>query len=133
MKSKRILLFIDALVNVILGLLLMFFSRGLIDFFGIPATDSFFYPNILGGVLFGIGIALLVELKDGDWGAGLGLIGAVIINLCGGAVLAAWLLFGKLMIPSGGRIFLWCLVLLLVVLSLIEGGSYFRSKKKRSP
>jgi hypothetical protein len=128
MKSKRILLFLDAVVNVVLGLLLVIVSRDLIDFFGIPEPSTFFYPNILGGVLFGIGIALFMEWKRGGKGAGLGLFGAVIINLCGGSVLAAWLLFGKLDIPTGGRIFLWLLVAILIVLSLLEGLSHLRDE-----
>jgi hypothetical protein len=46
--------------------------------------------------------------------------GAIAINLCGGLVLTAWLIFGELSIPSGGRVFLWSLAVILVVVSSIE-------------
>jgi hypothetical protein len=129
-RSKSLLLLIDALINLILGFVLIFFSHGLIRFFGLPETETFFYPNIFGGVLLGIGIALLVEWKSRELGMGLGLIGAIIINICGGTVLALWLLFGKLDIPAGGRVFLWCLVLVLIGLSLLEGVTDTYRKKK---
>jgi hypothetical protein len=47
-------------------------------------------------------------------------LGAVAINLCGGAVLAGWLVFGELRIPSRGALVLWLLVAVLVGLSVVE-------------
>ena len=120
MKNRGILL-TDAIINLLLGLLLVFFSPEVIVFFGVPQTDMFFYPNILGGVLFGIGIALLVTcFGKGQSVTGLGLGGAVAINLSGGAVLAFWLVFREMHIPDGGRVFLWILVLILVGISTLE-------------
>jgi hypothetical protein len=58
---------------------------------------------------------------------GLGLGGAIAINLCGGGALASWLIFGNLTIPIKGRIFLWILVFLLVGISSIE--LYYNRKK----
>ena len=52
--------------------------------------------------------------------SGLGLAGAVSINLCGGIVLAAWLVFGSLALPLRGQILLWALVVLLLSLSTFE-------------
>jgi hypothetical protein len=120
MKRSWVLL-MDAAINLMLGLLLLFFSPGIIRYFGIPDTDTYFYPNILGAVLFGIGIALAVEFfrKEGRL-VGLGLAGALCINLVGGAILALWLIFGNLDIPLHGRIFLWLLVFVLVLISTIE-------------
>ncbi len=120
MKRPWILL-VDAAINLALGLLLIFFSPAIIRFFGVPDTDTYFYPNILGAILFGIGIALIVEFfrkKEGLVGLGLG--GAVSINLSGGIVLALWLLFGGLSIPLHGAIFLWFLVFVLVFISGAE-------------
>ncbi len=51
---------------------------------------------------------------------GLGLGGALTINLCFGLVLAGWLLFGGLGLPPQGAIVLWALVLILVGLGGIE-------------
>jgi hypothetical protein len=70
---------------------------------GIPSSNAAFYPNILGGVLIGITIALLLEAFRKPGGlVGLGLGGAVATNLCGGLVLAEWLTFGDLTLPIRG-------------------------------
>ena len=117
MKAKRLILLIDAIINLVLGVLLIFYSDPVVVFLGVPTADSAFYPSILGAVLFGIGIALLVERRIGG---GLGLGGAVSINLFGGVVLGFWLLFGDLVLPFRGLVFLWGLVVVLVGVSLIE-------------
>lgn len=111
------LLQIDALINLLLGVLLLLFPEPLVTTLGLPGTDQAFYPGILGAVLFGIGIALLIQLRSTG---GLGLLGAVAINLCGGAALAYWLVFGALSLPAHGVTILWALVLVLVGLSSIE-------------
>jgi hypothetical protein len=116
--SSSTLLTIDAIINLALGILLGIFPQSLIAALGIPDTTAAFYPSILGAVLFGIGIALIVERVRGS--SGLGLTGAVSINLCGGLVLAAWLLLGPLEIPLRGRIILWGLVTVLVGISSLE-------------
>jgi len=118
--SQKVLL-IDAIINLILGILLLIFNQSIINTLGVPPTGHAFYPNILGGVLFGIGIALLIEYfrRPGDM-IGLGLGGAITINLCGGLVLALWLISGKLAIPLRGQIFLWSLVVVLVGISSVE-------------
>ncbi len=111
----------DAAINLILGILLMAFPAKLVKVLGIPVADPSFYPTILGGVLFGIGLALLIECyRRSKRFIGLGLAGAVLINLCGGFVLAFWLLWGKLKLPVRGQIFLWALVVILIGLSLLE-------------
>ena len=132
MKRSGLLL-ADAAVNLVLGGLLLVFTRDIVRFLGIPPTPIRFYPNILGGVLFGIGLALLIEYFRRPGGlVGLGLGGAIAINLCGAAVLAAWLLFGHLEISLRGRIVLWVLTLLLVLISTAEGLSRRRSWPKPS-
>ena len=117
MTECRLLLSVDAVVNLLLGVLLLFFPARLVEMIGIPASEHSFYPSILGAVLFGIGLALLIQNKSHG---GLGLIGAVAINLCGGIVLAIWLVFGSLALPTRGLALLWTLVVILVCLSAIE-------------
>ena len=118
-RSKVLLA--DAAINLILGILLLIFSRTIINILGLPEAVIYFYPNILGGVLFGIGIALLIECYRSSGGLiGLGLGGAIAINLCGGIVLATWLIFGDLNIPLRGQLLLWALVFILVVLNAFE-------------
>ena len=129
MKIRNIL-WVDAVINSLLGILLLAFSPALVHFLGVPDAGSSFYPNILGGVLLGIGIALFIETgrKDSSY-IGLGLGGAVAVNLCGGIVLILWLLFGNLTVPARGRIFLWGLAVILVGLSGAEIGFHQASKK----
>jgi hypothetical protein len=125
----KTVLFVDAVINLILGVLLLIFSDSLVNFLGVPVSESSFYPNVLGGVLFGIGLALLVEcFRKSDGLIGLGLGGAVTINLCGGIVLACWLLFGNLSIPTFGHIFLWILVIVLIGISILELMAYLRKR-----
>jgi hypothetical protein len=127
---RSFLLKADAAINLILGVLLMSFPAKLVKALGIPMADPSFYATILGGVLFGIGLALLLECyRKSNRFIGLGLGGAIAINLCGGLVLAAWLLSNRLSLPLRGHIFLWFLVLLLVGISVLEGLSHFGSGK----
>ena len=126
------LLKIDAAINLILGILLLAFPLELVQALGLPMADPSFYPSILGGVLFGIGLALLIECyRQSNGFIGLGLGGAIAINLCGGFVLAIWLLSGSLNLPLRGQIFLWSLVLLLVGISLIEGFVQLKMRTKK--
>jgi hypothetical protein len=131
--KRKILLYIDASINFILGMLLLssvFLSTQLTRFLGVPTVEQAFYPSILGGVFIGITVALLLEAnRTVDFKpVGLGLMGAVVINLCGGSVLLCWLVFGNLGLPMHGRIFLWILSVLLVGLSGIELFQQLQSK-----
>ena len=121
MKNKNLLLIVDGLINLVLGILMLFFPTRLIDYFDLPKTDNNFYINILGAVLFGIGIALLVERFRGQLHmSGLGITGAITINLCGSSTLIAWLLFGNLNLSPGGSILLWTIALIVMGVAIIE-------------
>lgn len=103
MKREK-LLAIDAFINFMLGLIFIIFLHQIFTIIGVEVSTVLKTLNILkatiailGGVLFGIGIALLFEYFHRPKELlGLGLGGAVVINLCGGFVLGAWLLFGNL-------------------------------------
>ena len=120
--NKKITLLIDAAINLLLGILLLAFSPGVVDLLGVPPSDNSFYPTILGGVLVGIAVALTIEAlrKEPGTFTGLGLTGAISINICGGIVLFLWLLFGDLDLPVKGLIFLWALDFILLFISSIE-------------
>lgn len=115
------MLILDAAINLILGCLLVIFPLKVFQFLGLPIEAPPFYASILGAVLVGIGIALLTEHLRGSGGmVGLGLGGAIVINLYGGLVLAVWLVSGKLSIPLRGHLVLWGLVVILVAISGLE-------------
>ena len=112
------ILLLDAFINIVLGLLLATFPKSVVRLLGVPTTDARFYPSILGAVLLGIGLALLIEFyRQPSQSPGLGLHGAIAINLCGAFFLAGWLLSGTLNIPLRGQVFLWTIAVALVIIS----------------
>lgn len=120
MNQRKKILLVDAAINLFLGGVLLAYSEPIIYFLGLPATNQNFYPNILGAVLLGIGVALIIEYnRKGEW-TGLGLGGAISINLAGGIVLFYWLVAGNLSIPIQGKIILWVLDVLLIGISSFE-------------
>ena len=63
----------------------------------------------------------MVEL----WGApqkvqGLGLGGAIAINVCGSAVLIGWLIAGSLVLSLRGKVILWIVAVVVLGIGLIE-------------
>ena len=122
MEAKhRILLGADGALNLALGLLLLLFPAGVAGLLGLPQTHTYFYVSILGAVIFGIGIALLIELRGAARGVrGLGLGGAIVINWCGAGVLVVWLLIGRLNIPFRGYLLLWFVAILVLGIGVAE-------------
>ncbi len=119
--ARKLLLVIDAGVNLLLGGLLLLFPFGIAAWLGVPQTASAFYPTILGGVLFGIGLALLLEARgNGKGPRGLGLAGAIAINFCGAGVLAAWLIAAPPAVPLRGQILMWSIAVGVLAIGLIE-------------
>jgi hypothetical protein len=117
----RILLGIDASVNLLLGAALLSFPAGTREFLGLPPTNTYFCATLLGGVILGIGVALCAEL----WGAprgirGLGLGGAIGINIPGAGVVLVWLLLGGRELSSRGRAILWVVVVVVMGLAATE-------------
>jgi hypothetical protein len=121
MRTRATLL-VDASINLVLGILLLGYTPGLAALLGVPLSSTRFYPSILGAVFIGITVALVVEALRPPKKEliGLGLVGAVSINLCGGLTLAMWLLLGQLALPLRGQILLWTLVVVLVGISSLE-------------
>ena len=81
--------------------------------------------------MVGIGIALLLESRRRSGGLqGLGLAGAVAINLTAGLAIAVWLLLSPGDGVSGtGRAVLWLLVFFLVGLSATEIVAHRRTNR----
>ena len=120
-KKHAILLTIDGIINLALGMCLMLFPVGVAELLGVPKSSLNFYPTILGAVIFGIGIALLIE----RYGVtrtirGLGLGGAIAINLCGALALLVWLLCCPLDIPARGYVILWSIAIVVLLVGIIE-------------
>jgi len=122
MKIKyHTLLLIDCIINLLLGAILLLFPIGIIDFLGLPQTSTNFYPSLLGAVIFGIGLALFLESAGHTRHIrGLGLGGAIVINIIGSLVLIFWLIFGSLTIPLKGQITLWAVGLIVLLIGVAE-------------
>jgi hypothetical protein len=101
---RRLLLVLDAVVNLALGFLLLAFPTRLARWAGLEPIEPPFILHVFGGVLVGIGIALLIGARGG-----LGGRGAAAINLCAALVLIGWLLAGGLPLSTGGSAGLWTL------------------------
>lgn len=120
-KHHQALLTVDGIVNLVIGILLLLVPLGTADIIGVPRSNLDFYPTILGAVIFGIGIALLIERYGyGRNMRGLGLGGAIAINFCGAAALLLWLVFGSLELPIRGTILLWAIVILVFGIGIAE-------------
>ncbi len=120
-KPRTNLLRVDGAINLVLGALLLAFPSGLVETLGVPAPEGRFYPSLLGAVLFGVGIALFLEAHRLPGGIiGLGLGGAIAINLVAACALLYWLLWGDLEIPTRGRVLLGALTVGLVAISSSE-------------
>jgi len=125
MKGRRNLpLLIDGLINLLLGILLLSFPAVLVDVLGLPPFQGTFYPTLLGAVLLGIGIALFIQRHGKREGmTGLGIAGAIAINVCGVGVLLFWLVVGDLRIPVRGRVILWAVAIVVLLIAVVEAAS----------
>jgi len=102
------------------GVALLAAPRIVIKLLGLPVSDpSAFWPRLLGGVLVGIAGALYIEgALSGS--KGLGLAGAIIVNLAAAAVVAGELVLRRGAPTVRGRYALWALAALLFAVSLAE-------------
>jgi hypothetical protein len=129
-KTFKNLLFIDGIVNLFLGVLLLLFPFEIAPRLGVPIPDTYFYPTILGAVLLGIGIALLMDVYGQPRGIrGLGIAGAISINFCGAGVLTLWLIFAPLGLPLRGYVVLWAIATGVFAIGFVELISKFCKEK----
>lgn len=126
-RSARSLLLTDALINLVLGGLLIAYPHQLVVLLGLPEVPSAFYPNVLGGVLFGIGIALALAYRGGT--QGLGLDGAIAINLCGAGTVVVWLVAAPQAFSATGRLTLLVVALLVLGIGCAEGVHRLRRRR----
>ena len=119
-QHRRGLLALDSAVNVVLGICLSAIPGQTIRFFGLPQTDTYFYVTVLGAVLLGIGIALWIERRNEDRWRGLGLVGAVIINILGAGTVLVWLLVDPFNLPMHGYVVLWAVALIVLGTAMVE-------------
>ena len=57
----KIILIVDAVINFVLGVLLLLFTPTIATWLGVPQSSTSFYPNLLGAIFIGITIALVIS------------------------------------------------------------------------
>ena len=125
-QQRLTLLAIDSIINLVLGICLLSMPGATIEFFGLPETDSHFYVTVLGAVLLGIGIALWIERRNEDRWRGLGLVGAMVINMLGAGTVLVWLLLDPFTMPARGYFVLWSVTVMVLGTALVELAALLR-------
>jgi len=125
----RALLIIDAIINLVLGALLLMAPYGVAVFLGVPEPGSYLYSCVLGGVLVGISFTLfLAAYGQANTYGGLGIGGAIIINFCGAGALLVWLLLTSYPLPIRGLVLLWFIVIAVILVGVAELSLLIKSK-----
>ncbi|MBI1247992.1 hypothetical protein GC197_09150 [bacterium] len=118
--NRSLILLIDASISLVLGIVLAVFPKPLVELLGLPASETAFYPSILGAVVIGIAIALFYEWRRPSSGQiGLGVAGAIAIDLSAAMFLIGWLIVGDLNLSIRGTVILWGIVGLLIGVSIL--------------
>lgn len=113
------LIWLETLLKLIGGGLLLLLPLTTIRALGLPRSDSGFWPRLLGAVLIGLAGAFYLEDRfPGSKGLALG--GAIIVNMAVATALIIMLALGGGAPKPRGRLALWLLVIVLVGLGLIE-------------
>ena len=113
------ILWFDALLKLIAGVLLILSPKVVAAAFGVPRADNGFYARLLGAVLVGIALAIIVEGAAGR-PAGLGPGGAAAVNICGGLMLFVLTMFGRSDMNFRGRMLVWLILAALALLTIAE-------------
>ncbi|MBI1385091.1 MAG: hypothetical protein GC150_09295 [Rhizobiales bacterium] len=113
------LLWLDALVKIVAGAFLVFIPRVSVAAFGLPKSDQSFYLRLMGALLLGIAAAIVVG-GGGRSVGGLGAAGAGVINLLGAGMLSTLLMLPRATLAMRGRVLLWGVAGVLVVLGVGE-------------
>jgi len=128
--KEPVLLFLNAILYLAVGVLLLLFPFGLVAALGIALPAVTFYASMLGAILLGVGLALLVERSRGTLGfPGLGINGAILINISCAVTLGLWLFYRSLNLLHIGYILLWGLVASVTAITLAE--IYYILQEKR--
>jgi hypothetical protein len=113
------LLWIETLLKLAAGLLLVLAPLAAIKLLGLPRTETGFWPRLLGAVLLGLAVAVFIEGRA-PGSQGLGLAGCVIVNFSAVSMLAGSLALERGPASARGRAVVWAFVVLLVCLSVLE-------------
>lgn len=114
------LLWIETLLKLSGGLVLVLAPLTAVKVLGLPTTDSAFWPRLLGAVLIGLAAALFVEGRFGGTPRGLGVAGCLVVNVIAAATIIGQLVLTRRPPTNRGQAVLWLLVILLLLLVAFE-------------
>lgn len=113
------LLWIETLLKLSAGLILVLAPLSAIRLFGLPPSNTSFWPRLLGALLIGVAGALFLE--GGRPGShGLGLAGCVVVNLAGAVMMGTLLVMDAGPPSARGRGLVWMVLVILLILSVLE-------------
>jgi hypothetical protein len=118
--KESVLLTIDGAVDLLVGALLIVFPTGLASFLGVPMPGNPLYATVLGGVLAGIGLALIFQQLLDRPIESRGIEIPIIINFAGAGTLIGVLIAGHLALPIHGDVFLWIVAIIVLAIGLAE-------------
>lgn len=113
------LLWIELVMKLAGGLVLLFVPLTAIKVLGLPRSETPFWPRLLGAVLIALALATYMD-ASARLGHGLALGGSFVINVTVGLVLAALLYLKQGSQTVRGRILLWALTAVLLLLAAVE-------------
>jgi hypothetical protein len=113
------LLWIELVMKLAGGLILLTIPLTTIKVLGLPRSETPFWPRLLGAVLLGLATATFMDASV-RLGHGLALGGSFAINVVSALTLGAILTLQKGPTPLRGRIVLWGLVAVLIVLAFLQ-------------
>lgn len=113
------LLWLETLLKLAGGLVLIIAPNAAARVLGLPSARPSLWPRLLGAVLIGLAAATYIEgALPGSRGLGLG--GAIAINLASAAMIFSLVVLNRGVETGRGRVALSLLAGLLVLLSLFE-------------
>ncbi len=113
------LLWIEFLTKLAVGIPLLLMPRVLARVLGLPPAESPFWPRLIGGLLIGLATAALIEVRFKS-SIGLGLAGAVSMNVAAAATIGSLLIMGQGGPTRRGRFALWLVAAVLMIQALVE-------------
>lgn len=114
------LLWIETLLKGTAGLALFLAPLTLAKLFGLPSVQDSLWMRLLGALLLGVAMAIFLQ-GTRYTSQGIGLAGLLAINLVSAGALAALLLANSAASTRRGRLILWLLTGLLLILAFGEG------------
>jgi hypothetical protein len=118
---------VNTIIYLLAGAALALFPTQFFDFLPLQPGIHLFFLSILGVLVFGLGLALMIERfrSTHDRITGLGLGGLIVINSCASLAIFLWLLSRSLDLAAIELSIIWTVLAALVIITIFEIVSLF--------